>query len=71
LRPPYTAKSDLPAFHILVLPYGDRQIRPAAGRDEEQPAYRIMPQNLEAGQGLSGTLMLDNRALEKVTFPRI
>jgi replicative DNA helicase len=45
----------------------DRRIRPAAGRDEEQPAYRILPQNLEAEQGLLGALMLDNRALEKVS----
>jgi replicative DNA helicase len=44
----------------------DRRIRPAAGRDEE-PVYRILPQNLEAEQGLLGALMLDNRALEKVS----
>jgi replicative DNA helicase len=45
----------------------DRRIRPAAGQDEEQPAYRILPQNLEAEQGLLGALMLDNRALETVS----
>jgi replicative DNA helicase len=39
---------------------------PPAVRDEE-PAYRILPQNLEAEQGLLGALMLDNRALEKVS----
>jgi len=44
----------------------DRRIRPADGQDEE-PAYRIPPQNLEAEQGLLGALMLDNRALEKVS----
>jgi replicative DNA helicase len=44
----------------------DRRIRPTAGRDEE-PAYRIQPQNLEVEQGLLGALMLDNRALERVS----
>jgi replicative DNA helicase len=49
----------------------DRRIRPSthgntlAGPDEE-PAYRILPQNLEAEQGLLGALMLDNRTLERV-----
>jgi replicative DNA helicase len=38
-----------------------------AGQDDEQPAYRTLPQNLEAEQGLLGALMLDNRALEKVS----
>jgi replicative DNA helicase len=44
----------------------DRRIRLAAGQDEE-PAYRILLQNLEAEQGLLGALMLDNRALETVS----
>jgi replicative DNA helicase len=44
----------------------DRRIRPAAGRDEEL-ASRILPHNLEAEQGLLGTLMLDNSALERVS----
>jgi replicative DNA helicase len=44
----------------------DRRIRPADGQDEEL-AYRILPQNLEAEQGLLGALMLDNRALETVS----
>ena len=43
----------------------DRRIRPAA--TQEEPAYRILPQNLEAEQGLLGALMLDNSALEKVS----
>jgi replicative DNA helicase len=45
----------------------DKRIRPTAGRDEEQPAYRILPQNLEAEQGLLGALMIDNSALERVS----
>jgi DnaB-like helicase N terminal domain len=45
----------------------DRRIRTAAGRDEEQPAYRLLPHNLEAEQGLLGTLMVDNSALERVS----
>ena len=49
----------------------DRGIRPTAGRDEEQPTYRIPPYNTEAEQGLLGTLMVDNSALERVSnFPR-
>jgi hypothetical protein len=40
-------KSGLPAFGILIFPYGDRQIRPPSGRDEE-PAYLILPHNAEA-----------------------
>jgi replicative DNA helicase len=42
----------------------DRRIRQMAAREEE-PAYRMLPRNLEAEQGLSGALMLDNRALER------
>jgi replicative DNA helicase len=45
----------------------DRRIRPTAGRDEEQPAYHILPHNAEAEQGLLGALMVDNRALEQVS----
>jgi replicative DNA helicase len=48
------------------LPDGHRRIRPTAGRDEEQPAYRILPHNAEAEQGLLGALMLDNSALERI-----
>jgi replicative DNA helicase len=44
----------------------DKWIRQAAGRDEE-PASRILPQNLEAEQGLLGALMLDNHALKRVS----
>ena len=43
----------------------DRRIRPAA--TQEKPAYRVLPQNLEAEEGLLGALMLDNSALEKVS----
>jgi replicative DNA helicase len=39
----------------------------AAGRGEKQPAYRILPHNLEAEQGLLGALMIDKSALEKVS----
>ena len=44
----------------------DRKIKSTAAQDEE-PAYRLLPQNLEAEQGLLGALMIDNRALEKVS----
>jgi replicative DNA helicase len=45
----------------------DRRIRPTAGRDEKQPAYRNLPHNAEAEQGLLGALMLDNSALERIS----
>jgi replicative DNA helicase len=44
----------------------DSRIRPVSGQDEE-PAYRILPHNLEAEQGLLGALMVDNSALEQVS----
>jgi replicative DNA helicase len=44
----------------------DRRIRLTAGQDGE-PAYRILPHNLEAEQGLLGALMIDNSALERVS----
>lgn len=35
--------------------------------DEKQDAhYRVLPQNIEAEQGLLGALLIDNRAMEKV-----
>jgi len=33
---------------------------------EDAPAYRILPHNLEAEQGLLGALLVDNRATEKM-----
>src|SRR5262245_49805993 len=49
----------------------DRRIRPTAAQEDGQPAslpsYRILPQNLEAEQGLLGTLILDNSTLERVS----
>jgi replicative DNA helicase len=44
----------------------DRRIRQTAAREEEL-VYRMLPRNLEAKQGLLGALMLDNRALERVS----
>ena len=44
----------------------DRRIRPTAGQDEE-PAYRVLPHNPEAEQGLLGALLIDNSALERVS----
>lgn len=44
----------------------DRRIRQTAAR-EEGPAYRMLPRNLEAEQGLLGALMRDNRDLERVS----
>ena len=32
----------------------------------ENDSYRLVPQNLEAEQGLLGALLIDNRNLEKV-----
>lgn len=34
--------------------------------DESSPAYRILPHNQEAEQGLLGALLIDNRGMEKV-----
>jgi replicative DNA helicase len=34
--------------------------------EEDLPAYRVLPHNQEAEQGLLGALLVDNRALEKV-----
>jgi replicative DNA helicase len=45
----------------------DRRIKQTAA-PEEEPAYRMLPRNLEAEQGLLGALMLDNRALEQVSY---
>jgi replicative DNA helicase len=39
--------------------------RPAPEREEPQ-AYRILPHNMEAEQGLLGALLVDNRAMEKI-----
>ena len=32
----------------------------------EQPAYRMLPHNMEAEQGLLGALLVDNRAMERI-----
>lgn len=37
---------------------------------EPEGLYRILPQNLEAEQGLLGAILIDNRALEKIDFLR-
>lgn len=39
----------------------------AAEKNSEASSYRIMPHNLEAEQGLLGTLLVDNRHLENVS----
>jgi replicative DNA helicase len=44
----------------------DRRIKQTAAREEE-PAYLTQPHHLEAGQGLLGALMLDHRALARVS----
>ncbi|MBI2233798.1 MAG: replicative DNA helicase [Micavibrio aeruginosavorus] len=36
--------------------------------DQIERAYRILPHNLEAEQGLLGALLVDNRALERIDF---
>ena len=33
---------------------------------KEEPAWRILPHNMEAEQGLLGALLVDNRAMEKI-----
>ena len=43
---------------------GGAQVTPL--QKEAEPAYRILPHNQEAEQGLLGALLVDNRALEKV-----
>jgi replicative DNA helicase len=43
----------------------ERRIKTAS--TQEEPAYRMLPNNLEAEQGLLGALMLDNRPLETVS----
>lgn len=47
-----------------ALNYGDIA-NPPANKDEK--AYRTLPHNLEAEQGLLGALLIDNRGLEKVS----
>jgi replicative DNA helicase len=42
-----------------------KSISPSAFPAESQP-YRLVPQNLEAEQGLLGALLIDNRTIEKV-----
>ena len=34
--------------------------------ESDTPAYRILPHNMEAEQGLLGVLLVDNRAVEKL-----
>lgn len=36
------------------------------GEEDSAPSYRVLPHNLEAEQGLLGSLMVDNRALERI-----
>lgn len=47
----------------------DLALKAASGADENEraPAYRILPHNLDAEQGLLGALLVDNRAIEKVS----
>ncbi len=49
-------------------------IRTAANAAKEDNAadglYRMLPQNLEAEQGLLGSLLIDNRSLERIDFLR-
>ena len=34
--------------------------------ESDTPAYRILPHNMDAEQGLLGVLLVDNRAIEKM-----
>lgn len=48
------------------VPYPD--LSPAAVQDNTQsPAFRTLPHNLEAEQGLLGALLIDNRGMEKIS----
>ncbi len=38
--------------------------------DKSEVAYRLLPHNLEAEQGLLGALLINNRALEKIDYLR-
>ena len=40
------------------------------GDEHAAPAYRILPHNMEAEQGLLGAILVDNRAYERVDFLR-
>lgn len=44
----------------------DLAIKPSADGQDNAPAYRTLPHNIEAEQGLLGALLVDNRAIEKV-----
>lgn len=44
-----------------------RETAPASTTDEDAPGYRMLPHNIEAEQGLLGALLIDNRALEKIS----
>lgn len=47
---------------------------PAAGKEassnQKEAAYRMLPHNIEAEQGLLGALLVDNRALERIDYLR-
>jgi replicative DNA helicase len=49
-----------------AIPYND--LSPANFQDESQSlAFRMLPHNLEAEQGLLGALLIDNRGMEKIS----
>ncbi|MCB1591028.1 MAG: replicative DNA helicase [Alphaproteobacteria bacterium] len=54
------------SLEILVDPAARARRQEAHLSDEQRP-YRVLPYNEEAEQGLLGALLVDNRALEKVS----
>jgi replicative DNA helicase len=54
-----------PSTRLKDKPPSPAPERPAPER-EEPPAYRMLPHNMEAEQGLLGALLVDNRAMEKI-----
>lgn len=54
------------SLELLVDPAGRARRQNAHPSDEPRP-YRVLPFNEEAEQGLLGVLLIDNRALEKIS----
>lgn len=50
-------------FMTAMTPDAVKNLRPVETRE---PAYRVLPHNMEAEQGLLGLLLIDNRHLERV-----
>lgn len=51
----------------VILKTRDLRQDTAESKDAQSSSYRILPHNIEAEQGLLGALLIDNRALEKIS----